>query len=302
MTLTIKTINDIDKLKIYATYHPNQPLCYVYYKNNLLYPNVYYVGFTTTNCYKYLKNHHKMKRIIDRINNGYCIQIYTKYNENDLITLFEPRLNIACGTGKCGRCIGGGTLKTVGEITYNNYFTNKKFNKKRNNKCDDYNVIWDNLFVNKELDVYINFNIVLYIIDQNKIKNNHTFDNDNELFNKIIKMHKYYNIKNPFVLNDLLSILQFCKINCVFNAYLVINFIYKKYIYSINYSKKSLLLFNDIDNVLNVYKEIIKELSNNNYFINNFNKKHNQLSHVYRRCMSEEFNLFINNKLNINHL
>jgi hypothetical protein len=298
MTLTIKTINDIDKLKIYATHHPNQPLCYVYYKNNLLYPNVYYVGYTTTNCYKYLRNHHKMKRIIDRINNGYCIQIYTKYNENDLITFFEPRLNIAYGNGICGRRIGGGKLKTVGEITDHNYLNNYI---KPNKHCNNYDVIWDNLFINKELDVYINFNIVLYIIDQNKIKIKHTFDNDNELFNKIIKMHKYYNIKNPFVLNDLLSILQFCNINCVFNAYMIITSIYKKYIYTITYSKHSLLLFNNTENVLNVYKEIIIELSNNKYFIDNFNKQHNQLSHFYKRCMCEEFNLFINNKLNKNY-
>ena len=79
-------------------------------------------------------------------------------------------------------------------------------------------------------------------------KNKHQFKNNNELFNKLFKMHKYYNIKNPFVLNDLLSILQFCKINCVFKEYMIINFIYKKSIYTINYSKHSLLLFNPVAN------------------------------------------------------
>ena len=299
MTLTIKTINDIDKLKLYATNHPNQPLCYVYYKHNLLYLNVYYVGFTTQNCYKYLRNHHKMKKIIDVINNGFSIQIYTKYNENDLINFFEPWYNIiSSGIGKCGRSIGGGTLIAIGEIADNKYFTYKNQNNISYNKCDDYSVIWDNLFVNKELDVYINYNIVLYIIEQNKPKYINIFENDNELFNKLFKMHKYYRIKNPFVLNDLLSILQFCKINCVFNAYMIITSIYKKSIYTITYSKHSLLLFNNTENVLNVYKEIIIELSNNKYFIDNFNKQHNQLSHFYKRCMCEEFNLFINNKLN----
>ena len=29
MTLTIKTIHDIDKLKLYALNNPRQPLCYV---------------------------------------------------------------------------------------------------------------------------------------------------------------------------------------------------------------------------------------------------------------------------------
>ena len=37
MTLTIKTIQDINKLKLYAINNFNKPLCYVYYKNNLLY-------------------------------------------------------------------------------------------------------------------------------------------------------------------------------------------------------------------------------------------------------------------------
>lgn len=36
--------------------------------------------------------------------------------------------------------------------------------------------------------------------------------------------------------------------------------------------------------------------------IHNFNKKHNQLLHPYRRCMSEEFNTFKNNKLNKTYL
>ena len=297
MTLTIKTIHDIDKLKLYATNNPRQPLCYVYYKNNLLFKNVYYVGFTTQDCYKYLKNHHKMKNLIDRLNNGFSIQIYTKYNENDLITLFKPTLNIAKGTGKCGRSIKGGKLKTIGEITDSKYFNyiklNKKYSRKLNNTYNNYHVIWDNLFINKELDVFINFNIVLYIIKQNKIKNNYQFKNDDILFNQIIIIHMRYNIKNPFILNDLLSILQFCKINCVFNAYMLISFIYKKYIYNlIDYSKQSLLLFNEPNNVLNVYKQIITELSNN-YIVHNFNKKHNQLLHCFRICMSEEFNLLI---------
>jgi magnesium transporter len=50
--------------------------------NNLL--NSYYVGFTTQNAYKYLKNHHKMKDIVSIINNGFSIQIYTKYNEREI--------------------------------------------------------------------------------------------------------------------------------------------------------------------------------------------------------------------------
>ena len=58
------------------------------------------------------------------------------------------------------------------------------------------------------------------------------------------------------------------------------------------------VLFNEPNNVLNVYKQIITELSNNNYIIHNFNKKHNLLLHAYRICISEEFNLLLINKLN----
>ena len=55
---------------------------------------------------------------------------------------------------------------------------------------------------------------------------------------------------------------------------MLINFIYKKYIYDvIDYSNQSLLLFNEPNNVLNIYKQIITELSNNKYIIHNFNKK-----------------------------
>lgn len=302
MRLTIKTLYDFEQLKLYIEKYPNQPICYVYYKKDLLYPNVYYVGYTRQNCYKYLKNHHKMKKITDIIHDGYSIQIYTKYNENDLIKFFEPWFNKASGIGKCGRIIGGGKLKTLGEITDHKYLNNYI---KPNKKWNKYDGIWDNLFINKDLDVYINFNIVLYIIEQNKIKKiTKEIDIVNEiLFNEIIIRSKKYKIKQPFIINNLLSILQFCKINCLYNAYNIICYIYKKSILLlINDSKKSLLLFNDTYNVLNVHKEIIKELSNNKYFIDNFNKNNVQLSYTYRCCMSDAFNLFKNNKLNINYL
>ena len=86
MGFTIKTISDFEDFKHY----PTQPLCYVYYKVSLM--DVYYVGYTIQNGYKYLKNHHKMKRIDDIIKN-YSIQIYTKYDEDSLIKLFKPKLN-----------------------------------------------------------------------------------------------------------------------------------------------------------------------------------------------------------------
>ena len=47
MILTINMIKYINKLKLFAINNPRQPLCYVYYKNNLLYNNVYYFEFTT---------------------------------------------------------------------------------------------------------------------------------------------------------------------------------------------------------------------------------------------------------------
>ncbi len=125
----------------------------------------------------------------------------------------------------------------------------------------------------------------------------------NVYYNVFTTQNFYKYLKKYYKLNNLLSILQFYKFTCLFNAYILINTIYKKYIYNvIDYSKQSLLLFNEPNNVLNVYKQIITELSNNNYIIHNFNKKHNQLLHCYRICMSEEFNTFKNNKLNKKYL
>ena len=92
MTLTINTINDIDKLKLFAINNPNKPLCYVYYKNNLLFKSVYYVGFTTQNCYKYLKKYYKLNNLLSILQfykftclfNAYILinTIYKKYIYN----------------------------------------------------------------------------------------------------------------------------------------------------------------------------------------------------------------------------
>ena len=67
MTIIIKNNSDIDKFIKYVSDNPTQNLCYVFYKNNLRYPNVHYVGFTSQYGiakYHYLKSHHKMKNLI----------------------------------------------------------------------------------------------------------------------------------------------------------------------------------------------------------------------------------------------
>ena len=108
--VTIKTIDDFIKFKEFTI----RPICYVYYKESLL--DSYYVGFTTQHAYYYLRNHHKMKKINDVIHNGFSIQIYTKYNEDSLIKLFKPKLNIVKGTGICGRNIKKESTISLGEI------------------------------------------------------------------------------------------------------------------------------------------------------------------------------------------
>jgi hypothetical protein len=63
--VTIKSIDDFIKFKDFTI----TPLCYVYYKESLM--NAYYVGFTTQNGYKYLRNHHKMKNIYNVLKDGF---------------------------------------------------------------------------------------------------------------------------------------------------------------------------------------------------------------------------------------
>lgn len=229
--VTIKSIDDFIKFKEFTT----TPLCYVYYKESLL--NAYYVGFTTQQGYYYLRNHHKMKKIKHVINNGFSIQIYTKYDEDTLIKLFKPKLNILKGRGICGRQINYVDLKHVGEVISMAKITLSYKDKKREchiqksiykkiykNIDSVYDTLWDNLFKNKNEFVSINSDIIKYLIEKEKIKEENQTCNiiNNEMFIKIFK----YKDKSSELLNGLCSMLRFCKITMLYASYITIHEVY----------------------------------------------------------------------------
>jgi len=278
--VTIKSIDDFIKFKEFTT----KPLCYVYYKESLL--NAYYVGFTTQHGYSYLRHHHKMKKIRDVIKNGFSIQIYTKYNEDSLINLFKPKLNMIKGTGICGRNIRNKKINFVGEIIS----MVKNINSYKKRQINDKNItivdiVWDNLFKNKNEFVSIDSNMVKYLIEKEKLKEKN--NNYNEKYNIIIndelfiKIFKYKD-KSSELLNSICSILRFCKIPMLYASYIIIHEVYLNNLSMVleeNNINKEILetrnewyyLFHSINNYIKIYNEIIEILKMNNYLID-FNK------------------------------
>jgi hypothetical protein len=311
--VTIKSIDDFIKFKEFTT----TPLCYVYYKESLL--NAYYVGFTTQQGYYYLRNHHKMKKIKDIINNGFSIQIYTKYDEDTLIKLFKPKLNILKGRGICGRQINYVDLKHVGEVismakiklSYKDkkreYHIQKSIYKKINKHIYSiYDTLWDNLFKNKNDFVSIHSDIIKYLIEKEKIKEeNQTCIINNELFIKIFK----YKDKSSILMNDLCSILKFCKITMLYECCILIHKIYLNNLNSVleenNINKETLEtnrnewynLFHSMNNYIKIYNKIIENLKSNNCFINinknNIKKIIIYSPYLYRLAIKEHFNLIL---------
>jgi hypothetical protein len=300
--VTIKSIDDFIKFKDFNT----KPLCYVYYKESLL--NSYYVGFTTQQGYYYLRNHHKMKHINDAIKNGFYIQIYTKYNEDSLIKLFKPKLNMIKGTGICGRNIRNKKIKYIGEIismveNINSY--KKRQIKDKNNSVD---VVWDNLFKNKNEFVSIDSNMVNYFIEKEKLKEKHK--NYNETYNQMInneifiKVFKYKDKSNE-LLDSVCSILRFCKIPMLYASYIIIHEVYLNNLKSLleenNINKETLetnrnewyYLFHSINNYIKIYNELIQILKSNNYLIEinegNIKKIMRELSYSCRIAIKEHY-------------
>lgn len=302
--VTIKSIDDFIKFKEFTT----KPLCYVYYKESLL--NSYYVGFTTQQGYYYLKNHHKMKKIRDAINNGFSIQIYTKYNEESLINLLKPKLNIQKGTGICGRNIRNKKIKYIGEII--SMVENINSYKKRQIKDNIYDDVWDNLFKNKNEFVSIHSDMVKYLIEKDKLKEKN--NNYNEKYNRIINDQVFirifkYKDKSSELLNGLCSILRFCKIPMLYASYIIIHEVYlnnlKTLLEEKNINKETIetnrnewyYLFHSINNYIKLYNNLIEILKSNNYLINinknNIKKIMRELSYSCRIAIKEHFNLIL---------
>ena len=223
--LTINNITEYTNLKKY----PIQPLCYVYYKDSLL--NSYYVGFTTQNIYKYLRNHHKMGPIVNLLNNGFYIKLYKKYDENALINLCKPKLNKNKGSGKLGRKIYNykpNHIKNVGDIITSKQLICFK-NHKTNNSlsppiCE---TIWDSLFViDKPIVSSINNYILKYIIEYYKLKNeNKKYET---ITQRIYKDHENMVSKQNTrkYIDGICLILKYCKIKYVFESFILIHQIY----------------------------------------------------------------------------
>lgn len=302
--VTIKSIDDFIKFKEFTT----KPLCYIYYKESLL--NAYYVGFTTQQGYYYLKNHHKMKHINDVIKNGFSIQIYTKYNEDSLINLFKPKLNMIKGTGICGRNIRNKKIKNIGEIISMveniNSYKKRQIKDKNINSVD---TIWDNLFKIKNDFVSINSDMVQYLIEKEKIKEENK--KYNEIYNHfihdeiIIKIFKYKD-KTSELLSGLCSIIKFCKIPKLYASYIIIHEVYlnnlKTLLEEKNLDKDTLetnrnewyYLFHSMNNCIKICNDIIKLLKFNHCLIdiNNHNIKNiiSELSYLYRIAVKDHFN------------
>ena len=328
MGFTIKTLSDFEDFKHY----PTQPLCYVYYKNSLL--DVYYVGYTIQNGYKYLKNHHKMKRIDDIIK-IYSIQIYTKYDEDSLIKFFKAKLNKNAGVGICGRKISKPIESNIGEIIG----LSCKHKEKKPNYNSIYEDIWENLFKTKSIQNYIHFGIIKYIIDQ---KINQLTPESTEysiihhpIFCKVNNEINEHNYINVLTISQILTILKFCKSKHIWDAYIIINMVYTKniswHMEYINHKlcscgklyKNNKSLLNHIEdkrhsfntnwinrsstqgNILLIHFEITIELIKNNYLINI--NKYDELSYYYKLSLSklnasniDNEMLLITNKYNLN--
>jgi hypothetical protein len=311
--VTIKSIDDFIKFKEFTT----TPLCYVYYKESLL--NAHYVGFTTQQGYYYLRNHHKMKKIKDVINNGFSIQIYTKYDEDTLIKLFKPKLNILKGTGICGRHINYVDLKHVGEVismakiklSYKDkkreyHIQNSIYKKIYKNIYSVYDTLWDNLFKNKNQFVSIHSDIIKFLIEKEKLKENQTCIINNELFIKIFK----YKDKSSELLNGLCSILKFCKITMLYASYNIIHEVYlnnlKTLLEEKNFDKETLNsnrnewynLFHSMNNYIKIHNEIIENLKSNNCLIDinehNIKKIILYSSYLYRLAIKEHYKQLFN--------
>lgn len=309
--VTIKTIDDFIKFKEFTT----RPICYVYYKESLL--NAYYVGFTTQHAYYYLRNHHKMKKIKDVIHNGYSIQIYTKYNEESLIKLLKPKLNIEKGNGICGRDTNYVDLKSLGEvismvkneITYKDKYIFYKIHntiyKQNYKKLYSINeTVWDDLFKNKNDFVSIHSDMVKYLIEKSKGKENKYNEKYNEIIHNEVFIKSFNNYrcdKSKELLDGLCSILRLCKIPNLYESYVLIHEIYLNNLNSILKENNIDIilrnewysLFHSINNYKKLFNKLIETLKINNCLIhiheNNIKKIICNLCYLYRIAIKENF-------------
>lgn len=250
MTIIIKDINDIELFKKYLNNYPDQPICYIFYKNNMRFPNVHYVGFTIQygiNKFNYLKNHHIMGNIFTNLNDGYSIQIYTKYSEKGLVNFLKPTLNRQSGSGMNNyRDCCNGDLRSIG-IIINNYL-DKKYNI--DEQFDYFNIKLGGIInvsihrINIASKSNTNFKLMCIIEKLKKLEMSISgleIIND-PIFNMVDYKNKHFNKNGSYILNyeRLFSILANCKLDKIYLSYIIIHEIYKKHIlvYMNNNEKK----------------------------------------------------------------
>lgn len=243
MSISIKTCDDIKVFKKFVLENPLQPICYVFYKNNLRFPNVYYVGFTNQpgiKKYIYLNKHHKMNDLYNNLMyHGYSVNIYIKYSERSLIRLFKPILNLLPGNG----------MNSYRNIDNENKYNEcgdiidikcKRLNvlKKRDIRmsyveevCNE--VINNNLLYKKSNYNYINYKFMIYIIEKYKsykmsIKDDNIV-NDLLFSSTIDEKNVGIDIRSQLLTYPkLLSILTICKLDKIWVSYVTIHEILKK--------------------------------------------------------------------------
>jgi hypothetical protein len=162
-----------------------------------------------------------MKKIQDVLNQGYLIQIYTKYDEDFLIKLLKPTENKKGGTGICGRNFIKGYMINVGEL-----FGNTENVYPYKNKS-----LWS-IEKSPETNHYvikIPMDIVYLIIEKEKQKHKdepigilQTFYQNKYIIE--LMCTKYQSVDPLFT--NLFQILKYCKINCLYLSYVIIHEIY----------------------------------------------------------------------------
>jgi hypothetical protein len=207
----IHTIEELEQYKESDWKHKArgfQTICYVYYKGSLS-DTVYYVGFTTQNIYHYLFKHHKMKSITARFKEGFSIQLYKTYTENSLIDLFKPTLNKVAGKKIHGRTMGGGDLRFVGEV----------FQPIRDKKSETN----DPSFPCLTIDF-----VFIYL---EKAKNNPLYQKENTFLYSFMQHTAIQEISKdtPGFLIEFLDILEYCKISCLFPAFVSVHEVFLKH-------------------------------------------------------------------------
>jgi hypothetical protein len=190
-----------------------------------------------------------MKRIEDVLHQGYSIQIYTKYNENSLINFFKPSLNQIAGIGICGRVIGRSNLRSVGEICTKRYGSNR-FTKAYFRKPIETS------------DVFaIPIDLVFSIIEKLKPKQ----DNILSLYQDTVHHLKYKKISIP-ILSKLFQILRYCKIHCLYLAYVMIHEVYlENLLHHVNLYPNWVETFAHPDQYKKIHVDIVSRLKERQY-------------------------------------